>query len=49
MLVALCIEPAGNLGILDSSDNIDTEILVQDDYFVSLSADRQENSVNLAF
>lgn len=34
MVVVLCIEPASNLGILDSSDNIDMGILAQDTYFV---------------
>lgn len=33
-VVILCIEPASNLGILDSSHNIDMRILAQDTYFV---------------
>lgn len=33
-VVVLWIEPASNLGILDSSDNIDMGILAQDTDFV---------------
>lgn len=33
-VVVLCIEPASNLGIFDSSHNIDMGILAQDTYFI---------------
>lgn len=48
-VVVLWIEPASNLVILDSSDNIDMGILAQDMYFVYLSGDRDKKHYDLAF